>query len=129
MAFFLDGPTRRTPRSLATKALHFSAPKCFAPGDTYAADLLGQLLGAGGWNDTDGLDSQGMTAWHYDYLGVIHAIGAANSSLLQTLIALDAESAPGPQHARVRGLPKILDKILWWLGRPDQAGSGAQLFR
>jgi len=129
MAFFLGGPTRRTPRSLATKALHFAAPKCFAPADTYAADLLGRLLGAGSWADTADLDSRGMTAWYSDYLGVIHTIGTANRALVQTLIALDAQSAPGAQQERVRGLPKILDKILWWLGRPDQAGREARLFQ
>jgi hypothetical protein len=129
MAYFLDGPTRRTPRSLATKALHFAAPKCFAPADTYAANLLGGLLDAGGWSHTSDLDSRGMTTWYADYLGVIHAIGIANRSLLQQLISLDAESATGTQQERVRGLPKILDKILWWLGRPDQAGSSAQLFQ
>lgn len=129
LAFFLDGPTRRMPRSLATKALHFAAPKCFAPADTYAADLLGRLLDAGTWSDTADLDSRGMTAWYSDYLGVIHAIGTANRSLVQTLIPLDAESAPGAQQERVRGLPKILDKILWWLGKPDQVGRESQPFR
>lgn len=128
VAFFLDGPTRRTPRSLATKALHFAAPKCFAPADTYAADLLGRLLGAGGWADTVDLASRGMTTWYCDYLAVLHAIGAANRSLLEELIAIDAQSAPGPQHDRVRGLPKIIDKILWWLGKPDQAANNSSLF-
>lgn len=38
MRFFLSCGTRRSPRSLATKALHFAQPLTFIPADGYAVD-------------------------------------------------------------------------------------------
>lgn len=118
LGFFLDAETERTPRSLATKALHFAAPQSFVPVDSYAANLLGKELAAGSWRDTTGLESGPMSVWYHDYLSVVHDIGANNHELVLELLRVDAESYRDPSHAAVRGWPKILDKILWWTGRP-----------
>jgi len=129
MGIFLGGATRRIPRSLATKALHFAAPRCFVPADAYAVDLVGRCLQAGSWSDTASLEEFGMSQWYHDYLTALHRIGKANEGLLKELIRLDEETSPGLHMTRVRGLPKILDKILWWIGQPgDGRAVGKQLF-
>ena len=128
LALFLFQETNSKPRSLATKALHFAAPRTYIPVDTYAADKLGAELQAGGWSHTDGLDTVGMTAWYTDYLEVVHQIGALNGDLITDLLQTDAETSAFPKYARARGLPKLIDKILWWCGKEAREGRDARLF-
>lgn len=118
LSFFLETATRRKPRSLATKALHFAAPCAFLPADAYAANLIGQELGCGPWAATSGLDCSQMASWFHDYLEVARRIADQNQQLVTDLLALDVQSNSTPGADRVRGWPKILDKILWWNGQP-----------
>ncbi len=115
-------------RSLAAKALHFGAPATFIPVDTFAADLLHHQLGTPSWSTTSSLDHRGMAAWYSGYLTVIHRLGAVNTDLLRHLLSIDELTARGPDHARVRGLPKLVDKVFWWVGREQNRGSAPQLF-
>ena len=125
LGLFLSQPTQRMPRSLATKALHFAAPQALCAVDTFAADLLGKELAAGRWADTATLDADGMSMWYLDYLAVIHDIGKANPDLLAELFELDrATSPPLVAQDRMRGLPKIIDKIVWWIGRESKKSGG-----
>ena len=116
LRFFLDSNTEKRPRSLATKALHFASPQCFIPADGYSANMLGQLLDAGSWTDTKGLDTEAMALWFHDYLTAVHGLAAANAALVPLLLRADEDTGG---DARVRSWPKILDKLLWWLGRPE----------
>ncbi|MBK9386170.1 MAG: hypothetical protein IPN34_15260 [Planctomycetes bacterium] len=128
LAPFLASDTRRTPRSLATKALHFARPATFAAVDTYVANTLGRELRAGSWDDTATLDLTSMTRWYRSYLQVLHDIGADNATLIAELLELDAATGPQPYFERVRGLPKLLDKILWWVGREHESSQSMPLF-
>ncbi|MBL8897690.1 MAG: hypothetical protein JNM84_08680 [Planctomycetes bacterium] len=120
LAPFLASDTRRTPRSLATKALHFAHPQTFAAVDKFSARTMGSALNAGSWSHTAGLDHAGMTRWYRSYLQVLHDIGADNAALIAELLELDAATGPQPYFERVRSLPKLLDKILWWIGREQE---------
>ena len=130
LAFFLSQGTNRKPRSLATKALHFAAPRSYIPVDTYAANMLGAALEAGSWMHTNGLDTNAMASWYTDYLRVIHQIGARNQNLITELLQIDAETNHDPKYAQTRGLPKLIDKILWWCGREKtREGRNVMVFR
>lgn len=129
MRFFLASGMRRSPRSLAAKALHFAQPLAFIPADSYAVDKLGEELDAGSWSDTDGLGAEGMAAWYASYLQVIHDIGAVNPGLVGTLHGLDQKTGDRPAFNRLRGLPKLMDKILWWAGREERRGATVNLFQ
>ena len=69
---------------------------------------------------TSSLDPEKMAIWYVDYLTAIHRVGEANPDLLFELLELDRATADGPDHERVRGLPKIVDKIIWWIGREEK---------
>jgi hypothetical protein len=129
LAPFLASETRRLPRSLATKALHFARPTSFIPADLYAVDRLGRELAAGSWTDTQSLDLDGMAQWYASYLRTIHLVFAANAGSVPELLALDAASGDEPAFVRVRGWTKVVDKILWWLGREARSGREHRLFR
>ncbi len=130
LGFFLERGTSRRPRSLATKALHFAAPRTFAIGDNLACDQLAGELGASRWdNATVGLDAQGMSLWWCDYMSVLRAIGEDSRELIHHLMLIDQVSGALPLFERVRGLPKLLDKILWWAGRVSDRGADIELFR
>lgn len=70
-----------------------------------------------------------MTKWYASYLRVIHDIGAANLDLVQKLLQLDQQTGDRPAFKRVRGLPKLIDKILWWAGRQARRGQPVRIFR
>jgi hypothetical protein len=129
LVYFLDQGTQRRPRSLATKALHFAAPQSYAPVDAYAVNTLGKELNlrSGAYTATEGLDSADMARWYTGYLEVIHLIGRKNQRLLDELMILDSQEGVARHFKRVCGLPKIIDKILWWRGRPS-AGLPTKLF-
>lgn len=128
LRYFLAQKTSRKPRSLATKALHFAAPATFIPVDTYAADKLGDELNAGRWFDTDGQGANAFSSWYTDYLRVIRDVGEANSDLVRLLLEVDRETGATPYFERVRGLPKLIDKVLWWLGKEERDGKTVRLF-
>ena len=127
--FFLGQNTQRKPRSLATKALQFARPKAFIAVDTYTADKIGHELDAGCWADTAELGAEGMALWYGDYLTLIRKIGAENKELFTRLWHIDESTAPEAWSNRLRGLPKLLDKILWWAGREQKRGKNVKIFR
>jgi len=128
MAYFLASETRRRPRSLATKALHFARPGSFIPVDTYTGNLLGQELDAGSWEQTQGMGAQPFAAWYLSFLRVVHEIGDDNSDILPELFELDRATFTTSGAERTRGLPKLLDKIMWWVGLERKRGNQIALF-
>lgn len=129
LAFFLDQDTEKKPRSLATKALHFAAPLSYIPADSVATNKLGKELKAGRWWHTHGLGLDGMAAWYTDYMEVIRQIGAVNQDLILLLLQIDSKTSNVPKYARALGLPKLIDKILWWLGKEAKQGRDKKLFQ
>ena len=128
LTFFLDQPTARTPRSLATKVLHFARPQSFIATDTYAADKIGDELLAGSWADTERLGAHEMALWYRDYLALIREVGRQNNILIAKLRHLDDQTAPQAWNRNLRGLPKLIDKILWWAGREERRGNPVRIF-
>jgi hypothetical protein len=52
-----------------------------------------------------------------------------NRDLLSRLLTLDRMTWPGPVHERFRGLPRVIDKILWWVGKESrEPGTRQSLF-
>jgi len=128
LSFFLARPTSRRPRSLATKSMHFASPVAFSPVDTYVADKMGSELRAGSWAQTAGLDHDEMTTWYHDLLQVIYDVGNANRDVIARLLVHDESTGPGEHHARLRGLPKLLDKIFWLAAREERRGVRMRIF-
>ena len=63
-----------------------------------------------------------------DYLAMIHEIGRENRNLILDLAELDIRTGDEPLFDRARGMPKIIDKILWWLGKEDKQGRKINFF-
>lgn len=127
---FLDHDYIWRHRSLATKALHFAAPQAFAPADRNVCNVLALGGVFRPWDTTDGLDARGMACWYRDYLEVLRDIGEDNPALIDELLEMDraADDAEPPFFRRVRGLPKILDKIFWWAGSVQRHGRVLDVF-
>lgn len=128
LGFFLGQKTRKQPRSLATKALHFAAPQRYAAADTLAVDFLGAELVAPGWKITDGMDCAAFAEWYLSYLQVLSKIGADNADVVRRLVEVDRATASDRMWERWRGFPKILDKVLWWTGREMDRGNCMSVF-
>lgn len=129
LEFFLGQPTRRLPRSLATKVLHFSVPLTFIPVDTLAVNTIGAELLAGNWSQTNNLDCQAMGHWYASYLATVRAIGNDNRDLIERLYEIDRKSCQSTNCDRTRGLPKIVDKIAWWIGSKRKRQPNVRMFQ
>ena len=88
-------------------------------------------MGKNCYKDTADLDVDGMAAWYTDYLNALRLIGLKNRVLIEELLDLDQESGVGREFPRFRGLPKIIDKVIWWCGgrgKTDGDGLPIKLF-
>ena len=69
-----------------------------------------------------------MACWYRSYLSVIHDIGKTNGHLIDELFVIDVQTYDEPGAERVQGLPKLIDKILWWAGKEAREGRYVNLF-
>lgn len=129
IGYFLSQKTEKKPRSFATKVLHFARPRAFVSVDGFAANLLSNEIGSPCWSTTANLGTDEMANWYEAYLETLHAIGEDNRDLIAELIELDASEATDPRFDRLRGLPKMVDKVLWWCGRERKQKRLVQAFQ
>lgn len=124
--FVLLPSTSPKPRSLATKALFFAAPRAFIPVDDYAAGVVAPHAGLRPWGQMTGGVAEFAT-WYCGYLTFVHAL-AGDAGLVDRLVVLDQQTDPDPIRGRTRGWPKIFDKAVWWVGAERRRGRTIELF-